>query len=39
MIEVMVNHKLEDGFYLDEATFSMVGKYRIDAENNLMIFE
>ncbi|MCD4694665.1 MAG: OmpA family protein [Bacteroidales bacterium] len=39
MIEVMVNHKLERGFYVDEATFSQIGDYRIDEENNRMIFE
>ena len=39
MIEVMVNHKLEQGFYVDEATFSQIGKYRIDEENNKMFFE
>jgi outer membrane protein OmpA-like peptidoglycan-associated protein len=39
MIEVMVSHSLEKGFYIDEATFSLVGKYRIDEENNRMIFE
>ncbi|MCF8379043.1 MAG: OmpA family protein [Bacteroidales bacterium] len=39
MIEVMVNHKLERGFYLDEATFSQIGNYKIDEENNKMIFE
>ncbi|MCB0805842.1 MAG: OmpA family protein [Bacteroidales bacterium] len=39
MIEVTVVHKLERGFYLDEATFSQIGKYTIDEENMKMIFE
>ena len=39
MIEVTVSHKLEQGFYLDEATFSLIGKYRVDEENKKMIFE
>jgi len=40
MIEVKVLHKLEDyGFYLDEATFSLIGDYEIDEENNKMIFK
>lgn len=40
MIEVKVLHKLEDqGFYLDEATFSQIGNFEIDEENNKMIFK
>ncbi len=40
MIEVVVNHDLPDhGFYLDEATFSLIGDYEIDEENKLMIFK
>ncbi len=39
MIEVTVLHKLDRGFYLDEATFSQIGKYKIDEENMKMIFE
>ena len=39
MIEVTVLHKLEKGFYLDEATFSLIGDYKIDEENKKMIFE
>ncbi|OQX79026.1 MAG: hypothetical protein B6D61_04275 [Bacteroidetes bacterium 4484_249] len=39
MIEVTVQHKLDHGFYLDEATFSLIGNYEIDEENNKMIFK
>jgi len=39
MIEVTVMYKLEKGFYLDEATFSLIGDYKIDEENKKMIFE
>ncbi len=39
MIEVTVTHKIDQGFYVDEATFSLIGKYRIDEENMKMIFE
>jgi peptidoglycan-associated lipoprotein len=39
MIEVVVNHKLSSGFYIDEATFSMAGDYQVDEENKKMIFK
>lgn len=39
MIEVTVSTKIERGFYVDEATFSLIGKYRIDEENMKVIFE
>ncbi|MEZ5199415.1 MAG: OmpA family protein [Bacteroidales bacterium] len=39
MIEVTVDHKLASGFLLDEPTFSLIGKYKIDEENNKLIFE
>ncbi len=39
MFEVMVNYKIPIGFYLDEATFSLLGKYTIDEENKQIIFE
>jgi len=39
MIEVTVEHKLEQGFFLDEATFSLIGDYEIDEENGKMIFK
>ncbi|MBN1339599.1 MAG: OmpA family protein [Bacteroidales bacterium] len=39
LIEVMVDHKLADGFLIDEATFQMIGDYTIDEDNKLMIFE
>jgi len=39
MFEVMVNYKITRGFYLDEATFSLIGIYKIDEEKGLMIFE
>jgi len=39
MIEVMVSHDLPNGFYVDEATFSLIGDYTIDEENNKVIFK
>ncbi|MCD4729489.1 MAG: OmpA family protein [Bacteroidales bacterium] len=39
MFEVTVSHKLATGFYMDEATFSLIGDYEIDEENNVMIFK
>jgi peptidoglycan-associated lipoprotein len=39
MFEVTVNYKIPVGFYLDEATFSLLGKYKIDEENKQIIFE
>lgn len=39
LVEVIVYHKLDHGFYVDEATFDMVGDYKIDEENKLIIFE
>jgi len=39
MIEVTVSYKLESGFYLDESTFSLIGKYRIDEEAKKVFFE
>ncbi|GAB4318544.1 MAG: OmpA family protein [Bacteroidales bacterium] len=39
MVEITVLHELKKGFYMDENTFSLVGKYRIDEENMKMIFE
>jgi peptidoglycan-associated lipoprotein len=39
MIEVTVSYKIPTGFYLDEATFNMLGKYRIDEEAKEVIFE
>jgi peptidoglycan-associated lipoprotein len=39
MFEVTVNYKIPVGFYLDEATFSLLGKYKIDEENNQILFE
>ena len=38
MFEVKVSHKIPAGFYMDEATFSLIGDYEIDEENNKMIF-
>jgi hypothetical protein len=39
MFEVTVNYKIATGFYLDEATFSLLGKYKIDEENSQILFE
>ncbi len=39
LFEVTVSHKLPRGFYLDESTFSLIGKYTIDEEKMEMIFE
>jgi peptidoglycan-associated lipoprotein len=40
MIEATVVHKLPDyGFYLDQATFSQIGDYEVDEENNRIIFK
>jgi len=39
MIEVTVNYKIPAGFYLDEPTFSLIGKYKFDEENQQVIFE
>lgn len=39
MFEVTVNYKIATGFYLDEATFSLLGKYKIDEENMQILFE
>lgn len=39
MIEVTVSYKIPTGFYLDENTFNMLGKYRIDEEKKEVIFE
>jgi len=39
MIEVTVSYKVSAGFYLDEATFSLIGKYKFDEENKQVIFE
>ncbi|NOX46120.1 MAG: OmpA family protein [Chlorobi bacterium] len=39
LFEVTVSHKLSRGFYLDESTFSLIGKYTIDEEKMEMIFE
>ena len=39
MFEVTVNYKIPAGFYLDEGTFSLLGKYKIDEENMQIIFE
>ncbi len=39
MIEVTVNYKIPKGFYLDEPTFSLIGKYKIDEEKNELLFE
>lgn len=39
MFEVTVNYKIPTGFYLDEATFSLLGKYKIDEENSQILFE
>ncbi len=39
LFEVTVSHKIPAGFYLDEATFSLIGKYTIDEEKMEMIFE
>lgn len=37
-IEVMVDHKIAEGFYIDEETFSDIGNFTIDEENKLLIF-
>ena len=39
MFEVTVNYKIPIGFYLDEATFSLLGKYKINEENKQIILE
>lgn len=39
MFEVTVSHKFPSGFYMDEATFSLLGDYEIDEEKNVMIFK
>jgi hypothetical protein len=39
MFEVTVSHKLATGFYMDEATFSLIGDYEIDEEKSVMIFK
>lgn len=39
MFEVTVSDKFPNGFYMDEATFSLIGDYEIDEENNVMIFK
>jgi hypothetical protein len=39
MIEVMVMHDIKNGFYVDEATFSLIGDYTIDEANMKVIFE
>ncbi|RLB68182.1 MAG: hypothetical protein DRH03_10130, partial [Deltaproteobacteria bacterium] len=39
LFEVTVSHKIPTGFYLDEATFSLIGKYTIDEEKMEMVFE
>ncbi len=37
--EVTVSYKLPKGFYLDEATFSLIGAYKIDEEKEIILFE
>ncbi len=39
MIEVVVRHDIKNGFYVDEATFSLIGDYTIDEANMKVIFE
>jgi len=39
MFEVTVNYKIPAGFYFDEPTFSLIGKYKFDEESKQMIFE
>ena len=39
MFEVTVSHKFPTGFYMDKATFSLIGDYEIDEEKMLMIFK
>ncbi len=39
LFEVTVSYKIKTGFYLDEATFSLLGKFTINEENKLLIFK
>jgi len=39
LFEVTVSYKIKKGFYVDEATFSLLGKFTLDEENKLMIFK
>ena len=37
--EATVSYKIPKGFYLDEATFSLIGTYKIDEEKGMILFD